>query len=313
VLKFYLGTHLENWLGPTPRKPRETIPDGIPLFVSRNNLTGRGVLPNCYNRTWALDSGGFTELQKYGTWRLSPRRYVREVRRYVDEIGRLDYAAPQDWMCEEAVIKGGTLGPLTFVGTGLSVLEHQRRTVDNFVELRSLAPDLPFFPVLQGFTLDEYLRCADMYVAAGVDLSTERIVGVGSVCRRQARKEIAEVFRRLWEAGIPRLHGFGVKRDGIELLAEVLAEVEHEYPALGAELRMDSLVWSDAGRRRKPLPGCVGHKNDANCPRWAVMWYEETMRRIGVARARGIANAARNVYARKDARSQASFLDALAA
>jgi hypothetical protein len=34
--------------------------------------------------------------------------------------------------------------------TGRTVAEHQRRTVDNLVRLRGLAPDLPIIPVVQG-------------------------------------------------------------------------------------------------------------------------------------------------------------------
>ena len=51
------------------------------------------------------------------------------------------WAAPQDWMCEPAII----------AKTGLAVVEHQRRTVTNFLELQALAPDLPFIPVLHGW------------------------------------------------------------------------------------------------------------------------------------------------------------------
>lgn len=283
-IKFYLGTHMEYWLGPTERHPFESLPDGIPLFVSRNQLFGRKSLPVCTRRTWALDSGGFTELQQYGGWRTSPEKYAAEVRRFRDEIGGMDYAAPQDWMCEDSVINGGTFGRLHFVGTRLSVEEHQRLTVENFLELRSIAPDLPFFPVLQGYEQAEYLQCAEMYDKAGVDLSAESVVGVGSVCRRQGRKEIADLFEVLWGAGIPRLHGFGVKRDGIAQLAVTLARVRTARPTLGADLRMDSLVWSDEARRRPPLPDCVRHwgkaKNCANCALYATWWYRETMNRV---------------------------------
>src|SRR5437764_1164840 len=62
-------------------------------------------------------------------------------------------AAPQDWMCE----------PFMVSRSGMSVTEHQTRTVASFAELRGLAPDLPFMPVLQGWTVAEYLRCAGMY------------------------------------------------------------------------------------------------------------------------------------------------------
>jgi hypothetical protein len=34
----------------------------------------------------------------------------------------------------------------------------------------------------------------------------------------------------------------------------------------------NSLAWSYAARRRPPLPGCHGHRNCANCPRYALAW-----------------------------------------
>lgn len=33
-----------------------------------------------------------------------------------------------------------------------------------------------------------------------------------------------------------------------------------------------TLAWSAQARREPPLPGCVGHGNCANCPRYATQW-----------------------------------------
>jgi hypothetical protein len=123
----------------------------------------------------------------HGRWTLTPEEYVAAVRRYATEIGRLDWAAPQDWMCE----------PFILAKTGLSVEEHQRRTVANYLRLKELAPDLPFIPVLQGWEQADYLACAAMYETAGVDLAAAPLVGVGSVCRRQATDEIGAIMRAL--------------------------------------------------------------------------------------------------------------------
>lgn len=193
----------------------------------------------------------------FGEWRTSPAEYAAAVRRYDAEIGRLEWAAPQDWMCE----------PFITAKTGLSVEEHQRRTVANFLELQSLwgerDPEFGvFMPVLQGWQLADYLRCADMYAAAGVDLTHYPVVGVGSVCRRQATDEIGEIFATLARLDIA-MHGFGVKRAGLELYGRHLASA-------------DSMAWSfNARRAAAPLPGCEGHKNCANCMRYALQWREK--------------------------------------
>jgi len=264
--RFYLGTHHPNWLSISQ----------VPLFVSRRTLMQyatmqppRGSrppppLPRA-SAPWALDSGGFTELQMFGEWRISSVEYVRVVRRFNEEIGRLEWAAPQDWMCEPIVINGGVVkarvrgGAIVFAGTKLSVAEHQRRTIDNFLQLRDLAPEIPWAPVIQGWAVADYWRHVDDYGRAGVDLATEAVVGVGSVCRRQATTTAYLIFSSLADAGL-RLHGFGVKSAGLNLFANRLTSA-------------DSLAWSDYWKRRPPLAGHDkpgpgrprGHRNCANC------------------------------------------------
>ncbi|NXY99558.1 hypothetical protein HYE82_35340 [Streptomyces sp. BR123] len=235
---------------------------GVPLFISRNRLKGRRTFPRAI-APWALDSGGFTELMQHGRWTITPEQYVAEVRRYRDAIGMLDWAAPMDWMCEPWVIDGGQHGPLTFAGTGLTVEEHQRLTVENLIELRALAPDLPFIPVLQGWRLEDYERCAEMYAAAGINLAAEPVVGLGSVCRRQATSEIGEIVNRFRSQGL-NLHGFGVKTRGIADYGDELTSA-------------DSMAWSMDARRSDPLPGHT-HKNCANCPDWAIRWHQRIVR-----------------------------------
>ncbi len=200
---FWLGTHQPAWLAQA----------GVPLFVSDVRLRAYRRLPVAA-APWALDSGGFTELQQYGRWTVTAVDYAARVRRYRAAVGNLTWAAPQDWMCEPIVIAGGRGGRLTFAGTGLNVAEHQRRTVASVTELRAIAPDVWWLPVLQGYTVDEYLWCAERYAAAGIDLTAEPLVGLGSVCRRQATGEAEQIITALHSAGITRLHGFGVKTLG---------------------------------------------------------------------------------------------------
>jgi hypothetical protein len=247
---FLLGTHPPGWLARA----------GVPLFVSDRRLRAYKQLPRAA-APWALDSGGFTELQKYGRWTVTPAQYVARVRRYRDEVGALLWAAPQDWMCEPIVIGGGTAAGQRFAGTGLSVAEHQRRTVVNFAQLRELAPDLPIIPAVQGDSPDSYRRCVDLYdTLIGVDLTTAPLVGVGSVCRRQATGEAGHILAALHACGLRRLHGFGFKTLGLAAHGHLLASA-------------DSLAWSVDARRRAPLPGHhTRHRNCANCLTYALRW-----------------------------------------
>src|SRR6185437_10883962 len=162
-MQFYLGAHHPGWLAQTD----------APLFVSEKRLEGRKTFPRAAGM-WALDSGGFSQLMMHAGWPDgAERRYVEHVNRYRDEIGGMEWAAPQDWMCE----------PFMVAKTGLSIAEHQRRTVENYLTLRGLDDSLPFIPVLQGWERDDYLRCIDLYGRYDVRLVGR--VGIGTVCRRQ--------------------------------------------------------------------------------------------------------------------------------
>ena len=136
-----------------------------------------------------------THVDEYFDRVLDPEEYVTAVKRYDREIGQLDWAAPMDLMCEADML----------ARTGLTVLEHQRRTVSNFVLLERLwhesddtvNPESPFMPVLQGGQEPaSYLQCWDLYGEAGVDLGNYPLVGVGSVCR-QHESEIRAVLKAI--------------------------------------------------------------------------------------------------------------------
>jgi hypothetical protein len=232
---FYLGTHRPHWL--------ET--STIPLFISHRQLASRRTLPRAATR-WALDSGGFTELTMHGRWVTPTDEYVAAVERYEREVGNIVFAAPQDWMCEPAML----------ARTGLTVREHQERTVANYLELRGRGP---FIPVLQGWTIADYERCVALYADAGVNLYEEPLVGLGTVCRRENAAEIGSLVRALQPL---RLHGFGVKKRGLERYGHLLTSA-------------DSMAWSFRARRSHRLPGCEHRGPCANCRRFAMRWRDE--------------------------------------
>jgi hypothetical protein len=243
VSLFYLGAHQPHWLQIA----------GFTLFVSHRQLARRrGPLRPAACR-WALDSGGFTELSLHGRWITAAADYAEAVARYAAQAGQLDFAAPQDWMCE----------PHILARTGLSVREYQDRTVASYLELRALAPHLPFIPVVQGWHLADYLAYVELYRSAGVDLTREPLTGLGSVCRRQSTGQIAVIVTTLASLGL-RLHGFGIKTTGLHLYGHLLASA-------------DSMAWSYAARRAPALPGCTGHRNCANCLAYAARWRDRIL------------------------------------
>jgi hypothetical protein len=255
-LRFYLGTHKPTWL--------ERL--DVPLFVSHRTLGGRRRLPVAAT-PWALDSGGFTELSLYGEWRTTTAEYVRSVRRYVDEIGELEWAAPMDAMCEPWILDRARSW------LGGTVDAHQTWTTHNFLELRTMAPELPFIPVLQGWTIDDYLRHVELYERAGVRLTDYGTVGIGSVCRRQASAEIGRIVETVSALGIG-LHGFGVKSAGLVRYGHLLASA-------------DSLAWSYGGRRIRPCTERPELASCSNCVHHAMAWRADVLDRLSAHRGNG--------------------------
>lgn len=233
-MEFYLGAYNAAWFART----------AVPLFVSHRTLRARKTFPRALG-VWALDSGAFTEISQNGRWMTGVDEYVEAVQRYEAEIGNLAWAAPQDWMCEPWVVER----------TGKSVAEHQELTISSFLTLRGRGP---FVPVLQGWAVDDYLAHVEQYAAAGVDLSAEAVVGIGSVCRRGGTREAIRTVALLAGQGIA-LHGFGLKVTALGALAPMLAS-------------SDSMAWSYRARRGEiQLPGHT-HRRCTNCLPWALQW-----------------------------------------
>lgn len=155
---------------------------------------------------WILDSGAFTEVARHGGFRDSPQPYADVINRLGDG-GGLAVAVAQDWMCE----------PFVVVKTGLSVREHQRRTVDRYHDLLSMT-DYPVMPVLQGYNAEEYLAHIEDY---GDLLQDGAWVGVGSVCKRNGNPNAITTVLRAVHSARPdlRLHGFGVQLRALKTCA----------------------------------------------------------------------------------------------
>lgn len=247
---FHLGTHEPTWIGRSP----------VPLFVSMTRVKKFPARPA--RAGWACDSGGFTQLHR-GGWTTKPEDFIEQVYYLADKCPGMMWASPQDWMCE----------PSAVAATGLSVADHMRLTVENYCTLKTMDPRDLIVPVLQGWLPGDHERCVEMYEDAGVNLFDKPIVGVGSICRRQATDEIAGIIERLAALGLS-LHGFGIKTLGLKLYGKHLASA-------------DSLAWSFQARMkardgRPPLCGnpAATHASCQNCYDWAHLWRDSVLRSI---------------------------------
>lgn len=242
-MEFYLGCHLPNWLDKFPHS----------LFVSRTTLYRRKTFPKA-KMPWCLDSGAFSEIATHGKWVLPALDYASFINKCSEQIGNLKWAAPQDWMCE----------PDMLLKTGLTIEDHQKRTVENLIELRQMTSS-HVIPVLQGWNLDDYLSHIEQYETAGIDLIEEDTVGLGSVCRRQHTKSAESIIAYLSKLGLA-IHAFGFKLTGLKTTGHLLKSA-------------DSMAWSFDARNQPPIAGHK-HKQCQNCMEWALRWRRKAMLNI---------------------------------
>lgn len=170
-----------------------------------------------------IDSGAFTKLAKHGCYPEPVEVYAAQLHRlHTQAVVQIAVASCQDYMCE----------PFMLAKTGLTVLDHQRLTIERYDALvdeldRLFDGVVPFkvLPVLQGFTIADYLRHIDMY---GDRLTLGMWVGVGSVCKRQGRPAVIEDLLCAIKEVRPdlRLHGFRCETDGAAKLAGSTASLQ---------------------------------------------------------------------------------------
>jgi hypothetical protein len=225
-------------------------------------------LPVADSAPWILDSGAYDVVTRHGGYPDAPETYVRAVRAYDIQIRNLRWASTQDYPCEQAAL----------TKTGLTVLNHQALSVQSYVDLTAwwqrLAPrrPCPFRLVVQGDTVESYVRCWEMFGERGVDLAAADIVGVGSICRREKSDlpEVREIVAALRALTTAKLHGFGVHAEAIGLFDDV-----------------DSMSWSKAARvRRAKHPRCTAfHRVCSSCMIYAEDWHQRTTQRHEAARA----------------------------
>jgi len=195
-------------------------------FVSVNRIRGRKKAIGA--GAWIMDSGAFTEIATHGHYRSSIAEYAAEINRWADDP-TLIAAVAQDYMCE----------PFILAKTGLTVEEHQRLTIERYDALVALVdPRVYVMPVLQGYTVSDYLRHIEMY---GHRLKFGAYVGVGSICKRNT--DIGQIEQILTAIKRARpdllLHGFGLKTTALS--SYVVQDCLHSA---------DSMAWSFAARRQ---------------------------------------------------------------
>lgn len=233
-MKFYLGLH----------QPADAEKIRYPAFISVARLLTR-VKPVDHG-DWLMDSGGFTMISKHGRYTISEEQYLACIRHHNPKL-----AFCQDWMCESFIL----------AKTGLTIEDHQRRTLDSYLSLSAKEPRIR--PVLQGWGMFDYWRHIEMYEKAGVRL--DQLFGVGTVCSRNGDPLLIFGIMLGIKLAAPQmqLHGFGVKTEALAMCAPLMASA-------------DSMAWSSRGRRSKLCAWCR-KGSCANCLEFALLWRKKVL------------------------------------
>jgi hypothetical protein len=164
-----------------------------------NYMTKLNKPPQYTYKNLFIDSGGFHSSLKHGHYTKTDEEYLEYIEQYQPR-----YFALRDYPCEPELLKTHNR----------TVKDHIHMTLDNHLKLFDIMDDYQFnsqpIPVLQGWEIEDYLYCLDMFNQHGL---INDYVAVGSVCRRNADKDIKKVFRQI-RTELPskiKLHGFGVK------------------------------------------------------------------------------------------------------
>lgn len=144
-----------------------------------------------------LDSGGFTFFKRWAEYPFSIETYV-EFANQVRNNHSLEVVAILDYPCEENTVRSERLG---------SNLQRIEATVENAVGCYEADSSLPWIPVIQGYTLPEYLHCWDLYRERGIKAD---YWAIGSVCARKKVGGIRNILTSLKRETQKELHAFGL-------------------------------------------------------------------------------------------------------
>lgn len=148
-----------------------------------------------------IDSGGFYSSMRSGGYTKSNDEYLDYIQKWQPQ-----FFALRDYPCEPELLKKHNM----------TVQYNIKRTVENhLILLNKIESGLwdihgKPIPVIQGWEIEDYLHCIDLFTENGV---TSDYMAIGSVCRRNQTEKIKDVILAVRD-NVPlwtKLHGFGVK------------------------------------------------------------------------------------------------------
>jgi len=199
-----------------------------------------------------IDSGSFT-IHDSGQQFDPADVYVERIRGYMQALGGVVAVSTYGRMCEPWILEK----------TGSTVERNQLLTAQSYLDMRQAGPEIPWLPEIQGWVIEDYHECIDLYESMGVDLTSLPAVGVGTICRREGTAEAQEIISSVADRGI-KVHAFGAKTDGIQRNHANITSA-------------DSFAWSYGARKRtRECPHGVV-KWERNCPHYLMDWRDRVL------------------------------------
>ena len=146
-----------------------------------------------------IDSGGYSFFRRWGEYPFSIAKYIEFI--YIlkdDNMYPITLCAIRDYPCEPDINRSQ-------ISTNK---ERIQKTVSNAVECFQADGNLPWIPVIQGYTIEEYLSCIQLYEDVGIPLD---YIAVGSLCSRKGNlHEIRKILTTIKQRTGAKLHSFGL-------------------------------------------------------------------------------------------------------
>lgn len=213
-----------------------------------------------------LDCGGFTLLNTYGDYPFSMGAYANMVARL-----RPHYYATMDYPCEPEITR--SLGLSDNATRIEATVENARRMLVDYEPMLPLATAVP---VIQGWTLDEYIHCLDLHIATG---TARPYMAVGSMCTRANDAELLGIVPKLHAyaaaAGVQRLHFFGLKMSPVTAQLEPYIWSRDSAAVLFANDQETKARWGGRWPRKK------AHRREAFSLFFERAWAQELVYDLG--------------------------------
>jgi hypothetical protein len=152
--------------------------------------------------TFFLDSGGFTEIFRFGKYTFSSAEYYEYILNH-----DIDHFATMDYPCE----------PIVLQKTGKTVNEHIVMTVESNLDLMDCAGVVP---VIQGYAVDDYIYCCDLINDYGGE---KPLMAIGTMCKRTKVADAIAILQAVSkEFPHSQFHAFGLKKNFLPKVKDMI-------------------------------------------------------------------------------------------